>query len=152
MISDDLYKKVCSYCAKAERCPQEVEEWLRRHQVEEMSELVVERLKEERFIDEERFIHAYCADKLRFSGWGPFKIKHELYRRDLPEGLVDRIVSVVQEEEDARAILQRLLVKRLSMLSDPSPEEIQRKVIGWAMNKGFYLEDILSILKELRAS
>ena len=85
---------------------------------------------------------------MRFSGWGPFKIKQELLQRDLPEGAVERIVREVMDEEDAPHLLREMLTKKLLSLNDPTPDEIQRKVITWAMNRGFALDEILSILKE----
>jgi len=42
----------------------------------------------------------------------------------------------------------RLRDYKLLSLGDPTLDEIQRKVITWAMNLGFDLDEILSILKE----
>lgn len=150
MTPEALYRKVSSYCSKAERCPAEVAQWLWRNGIDaEDHSFIIEQLKADGFINEERFIHAFASDKLRFSGWGPFKIKQELLQRDLPEGAVERIVREVMDEENAPHLLQEMLTKKLLSLEDPTPEEIQRKVIGWAMGRGFALDEILSILREL---
>ena len=149
MTPENLYRKVSSYCSSAERCPAEVAKWLWRHGIDaEDHSFIIEKLKDDNFINEERFIHAFASDKLRFSGWGPFKIKQELLQRDLPEGAVERIVREVMDEEDAPHLLREMLTKKLLSLNDPTPDEIQRKVITWAMNRGFALDEILSILKE----
>ncbi|MFC2649542.1 regulatory protein RecX [Porphyromonas endodontalis] len=149
MTPENLYRKVSSYCSSAERCPAEVAQWLWRHGIDaEDHSFIIEKLKADNFINEERFIHAFASDKLRFSGWGPFKIKQELLQRDLPEGAVERIVREVMDEEDAPRLLREMLTKKLLSLVDPTPDEIQRKVITWAMNRGFDLDEILSILKE----
>ena len=149
MTPENLYRKVSSYCSSAERCPAEVAQWLRRHGIDaEDHSFIIEKLKADNFINEERFIHAFASDKLRFSGWGPFKIKQELLQRDLPESAVVRIVREVMDEEEAPRLLREMLTKKLLSLDDPTPDEIQRKVITWAMNRGFALDEILSILKE----
>ena len=149
MTPENLYRKVSSYCSSAERCPAEVAQWLWRRGIDaEDHSFIIEKLKADNFINEERFIHAFASDKLRFSGWGPFKIKQELLQRDLPEGAVERIVREVMDEEDAPHLLREMLTKKLLSLNDPTPDEIQRKVITWAMNRGFDLDEILSILKE----
>ena len=149
MTPENLYRKVSSYCSSAERCPAEVAQWLWRPGIDaEDHSFIIEKLKADNFINEERFIHAFASDKLRFSGWGPFKIKQELLQRDLPESAVVRIVREVMDEEDAPRLLREMLTKKLLSLVDPTPDEIQRKVITWAMNRGFDLDEILSILKE----
>ena len=149
MTPENLYRKVSSYCSSAERSPAEVAQWLWRHGIDaEDHSFIIEKLKADNFINEERFIHAFASDKLRFSGWGPFKIKQELLQRDLPESAVVRIVREVMDEEDAPRLLREMLTKKLLSLDDPTPDEIQRKVITWAMNRGFDLDEILSILKE----
>lgn len=149
MTPENLYRKVSSYCSSAECCPAEVAQWLWRHGIDaEDHSFIIEKLKADNFINEERFIHAFASDKLRFSGWGPFKIKQELLQRDLPEAAVERIVREVMDEEDAPRLLREMLTKKLLSLVDPTPDEIQRKVITWAMNRGFDLDEILSILKE----
>lgn len=147
MDNSTTYNKVAAYCARAERCPKEVENWLEKHEVpDNEKETIIKQLKQERFISEERFIAAFSADKLRFNYWGPLKIKQELITRNLPENLIERIVPLVMEENNYLNILEQLIIKRIQSLSDTTAETIQRKVIQWAYGKGFSFDDTLKCL------
>lgn len=150
LTPENLFKKVSAYCGKAERCPAEVVQWLYKHEVpSEDHSHIIDQLTEEGLLNEERYIHAFASDKLRFAHWGPYRIQQDLLHRELPEYLVERIVPQVMEEEDAESILRDLLLKKLDLLEEPSPEEIQKKVIGWALGRGFYLQDIRQTLQTL---
>ena len=85
MTPENLYRKVSSYCSSAERCPAEVAQWLWRHGIDaEDHSFIIEKLKADNFINEERFIHAFASDKLRFSGWGPLRSSKNYYRETCP--------------------------------------------------------------------
>lgn len=150
MLDHPLYSKVASFCARAERAPQEVREWLAKrevslHEIEE----ILEELIRERYVDEERYIAAYASDKLRFSERGPLRIKQELMAKALPEGAVESIVDRVMEENNYREVLASLLQKKLLSLEDPDPETVQTKVLRWAYGKGFAWDDIMEVAKEI---
>ena len=110
-----------AYCAKAERSPQEVTRWLMRRELS------------------------------RFNGWGPYKIKFMLYEMGLDRELVNALVPQVMEEEGALDILRGILQRRIETLDEATPDQIERKVIQWAVNRGFSLKDVYAILKELQA-
>lgn len=149
MIDHPLYPKVASYCARAERCPQEVLQWLERKQVPRHEcEQILEELVAERYVDEARYIAAFASDKLRFSEQGPMRIKRELLAKDLPENLVESIVDRVMEENNYREVLASLLQKKLALLDSPDADAIQTKVLQWAYGKGFEWEDVLEAARQ----
>lgn len=116
MDTEKIYKQLKSYCNKAERCPMDVVQWLRKKEIDECdSRPFIERLEEEGLLDEERFIRAFASDKLRFSHWGYYKIKNELRMRELSERKVEQIVTQVMEEEGEEEILNRLLEKKITL-------------------------------------
>lgn len=141
-----------AYCAKAERSPQEVTRWLMRRDLSrEQIAVIMSHLTEQGFINERRYISLYASDKLRFNGWGPYKIKFMLYEMGLDRELVNALVPQVMEEEGALDILRGILQRRIENLDEATPDQIERKVIQWAVNRGFSLKDVYAILKELQA-
>ena len=68
MTPENLYRKVSSYCSSAERCPAEVAQWLWRHGIDaEDHSFIIEKLKVDNFINEERFIHLLFSRQLPLS-------------------------------------------------------------------------------------
>lgn len=136
-----LYSKVAAYCSKAERCPKDVELWLAARDVSSQEcEEILALLIEDRFVDEQRYIRAFTADKLRFSQMGPQRIIFELLAKDLPEGLVHAIVQDVAQELDYRQLLKDILRKKMSS-ADMEHADTRNKLIHWAYVRGFSVDD-----------
>lgn len=151
MNNHPLYKKLANYCGRAERSPMDVRAWLEKHEIygEDAEEMLIQ-LEQEQLLSIPRYIHAYASDKLRFGQKGPIRIKYELEAQGLPSALIDAIVDDVMKEEEYLSYLQRHIEKRLALLGENiSAEEIQQKVIRWAYNRGFSMEDILNTIKTL---
>lgn len=143
-----------TYCARAERAPLEVISWLtRRGATREQSRSITENLKESGFIDERRFTAAFACDKLRFDGWGPNKIAYTLRAKGIDEELISQIIPTVMADEDAPAILHTLLLRRIASLPNEeiTPDMMGRKVVQWAVNRGFPIDDVLGTLQKIRS-
>ena len=58
---------------------------------------IVERLVQERFIDEERYAIAFAKDKFRFSGWGRIKIRYALQQKRIGNSDIVNALSLIDE-------------------------------------------------------
>ena len=71
--------RAAALCSSSEHCITDIREKLSRWGIGELdARTIVERLVQERFIDEERYAIAFAKDKFRFSGWGRIKIRYAL--------------------------------------------------------------------------
>ena len=69
-------------CSSSEHCIADIREKLSRWGIGEPdARTIVERLVQERFIDEGRYAIAFAKDKFRFSGWGRIKIRYALQQK-----------------------------------------------------------------------
>lgn len=97
---DSLYKKLMRYCAYQERAEGEVRMKLRLLGAPaSVCEAVMKKLKEENFINEDRFARAYVRGKFRINGWGRIKIRNGLRAKGVDEKLISRALS---EEIDGK--------------------------------------------------
>ena len=61
---------MAAYCSSAERCEQDVRQKLVKAELEpEAVSRIINRLRQEKFIDEARFARAFVSDKFRFNHW-----------------------------------------------------------------------------------
>jgi regulatory protein len=145
---DEIFNSLASYCSQAERCVQDVEKKMTNTDLtEEEKQKVIERLKQENFIDERRFCRSFVADKFRFNKWGRVKICYELKQKNIRHELYDEALEVIDEKEYL-SILEKLLTGRIHSTKG-LPNEIFRKVYRFASSKGFESNLIVDTLKRI---
>lgn len=149
-MESSLFRKLMSYCSKAERCQQDVQQWLYKKEVpEEQWPEVIAQLEENRFISEERYARAYASDKLRFNDRGPLRIRAELLSKGIDEDIIDKAIADVLDENDGDQLLTRLIEKRIESLESLEGDTLQSKVIQWAYAKGWPFDSIMQTLKQI---
>ena len=76
---NEALKRMEAYCASAEHCRTEVTDKLLRWGLPyDTANRIVDRLEQEKFIDEERYCNAFIRDKFRFAKWGKQRIDQAL--------------------------------------------------------------------------
>lgn len=110
---DSLYKKLMRYCAYQERAESEVRTKLRTlGAAPDMGERVLKQLREENFVNEERFARAYVRGKFRMNGWGRIKIRNGLRAKGVDENLISRAVSEEIDERVYREAMRKVVAEK----------------------------------------
>ena len=74
--------RAAALCSSAEHCTADIREKLARWGVTEADSCtIIDRLVQERFIDEQRYAVAFVKDKFRFSGRGRIKMRYALQQK-----------------------------------------------------------------------
>ena len=87
MTGQQAYQKLTDLCSRSEHCQHEMLEKMRLWGVSEEDQAqVMERLINERYVDDSRFARAFIYDKIRYSKWGRRKVEQALWakRIDVP--------------------------------------------------------------------
>ncbi|MCX6249555.1 MAG: regulatory protein RecX [Bacteroidetes bacterium] len=148
MNSEILNKKLQQYCAYQERCTKEIvsklKDWnLRESQIES----VIANLKKENILNEERFARAFTRGKFRVNKWGKLKIAFELQLKSIPDSLIRKGLSEIDEEEYL-TVLKTLILKKKEELDKEKGINLRDKIITFIQNKGYELPLIFEILME----
>ncbi len=154
-VAANAQTKAANYCAKQERCRQDLARYLTRLNAPEAEvERITSWLTAEGFLDEQRFALAYARDKSRFEQWGPRKIALMLQRKGIPQELVTQALEAVAEEgnsPDLEALLQK---KIRGIPADESYLKAKGKLLRFAANRGFTPEQsyraVEHVLREQR--
>ena len=137
-----FFSKAAAYCSLAEHCQHEVREKMKAWEVpEEMVDNIIDHLKEEQFIDEERYCRAFVDDKLKHNKWGCIKIRYELLRKRIPGALVHEVLSNVDEEQYL-AMAKSLMEKKRKEIKAKDDYERRNKLYRFMAGRGFELEII----------
>jgi regulatory protein len=144
------YKEALKYsmdlCSKQERCKSEIREKLLKSGLNETDiEKVLSALEKERFIDESRYASMYANDKLRLNGWGRIKIRHMLYHKKIPAGIIDGALAGMDGTEYEETIRKELAKKKKSIRGG-NAWDVRNKLFRFASQRGFESEIIRKIL------
>jgi len=153
LVEDKDFKKylgiAANYCANRERPTSDVVNMLVRHNVGEgLAIRIVEWLKNEKFLDERRYCEAYVKDKFRFNKWGKIKLKYEMKKKGVDDGLIGEVLEQVPVDEYAGAI-KELAEKKWRQLNDDNTHIKKQKTARYLINKGFEPLLVMDILNEI---
>ena len=129
-------------CASAEHCSYEMTEKMRKWELpDDAAARVMERLVNDKYIDDERYSRFFVKDKLRYNKWGRRKIDQALFMKRIPEDIRQAVLSEITDEEYA-GILRPLLKSKRKSTKAASEYEMNGKLIRFAMSRGFDMDVI----------
>ena len=132
--------RAASYCSRAERCEWDVRKKLAAWEVDdEAANRIVKRLRDERFVSDERFCRSFVNDKLRFNKWGRTKIVYELRKRKISEALYQPILDELSGNEFEEQLMHILSVK-IRTVKGKDDYDRKTKLIRFALSRGFAMD------------
>jgi len=151
--------RVRKYCALQERSIKEVEKKLFELDVlEDKALLIIEKLKEEGFLNEKRYVSAYARGKFRNKKWGKKRIEMGLKKQGISKELLEKGLNEI-ENADYLQVLDTLLIKKWKQLKVKSPDKNysdndlftpeMQKLLNYAMQKGFEYDLIIDRVKKI---
>ncbi len=139
--------KLSALCAASEQCIHDVRKKMQRWELtEEQQQSIIDRLVKEKYIDENRYAHAFVRDKSRYNRWGAVKIKNELRKRNISSHDIKDALTELSDD-DTLETLRQLIDKKRPTVKGRSEYEINAKLIRFALSRGFEMKDILKVLK-----
>ena len=142
MTGQQAYQKLTDLCSRSEHCQNEMLEKMRRWGVSEEDQAqVMERLINERYVDDSRFARAFIYDKIRYSKWGRRKVEQALWAKRIDEQISKPILDEVDDEEYLR-ILRPMLKQKRKSLRAGNDYEATMKLIKFALGRGFTMNII----------
>lgn len=145
-MNEKHYNRAANYCSKSEHCISELEQKFHDWQIPagEHND-IINRLLEERFIDERRYACAYARDKFHFNHWGKTKISLMLRAKKISSADIDEALSEIDDEEYIRS-LQNLIDSQRPKIKASSEYELNAKLFRFATSHGYETKLISSIL------
>ena len=148
--NEKAFEKVKYYCDYQERSHVEVKKklfsfGLYKNEVE----LLISRLIEENYLNEERFAYAFAGGKFRIKQWGKTKIKYELKLRQVSEYSIKKALAQISEEDYLKMLHKIALEKLTTLKSEKNIFTKKNKLQNYLMSKGYEFNLIGDILKEM---
>lgn len=133
----EAYQQLAAVCAQAEHCEQEMRDKMKRWGMDiEAQNRVIERLTNERYIDNERYARAFVKDKVRYNKWGRRKVQQALWMKRIDEDIQQRVLDEIDDEEYLKVLVPLLKQKRKSIKA-ANDYELNQKLVRFALGRGF---------------
>ncbi len=130
-------------CARAEKCEGDARRLMRRWGVDQKAaEEVLARLVRDRFIDDRRYATLFVREKLNLSGWGAYKIRTALKRKEVSEEIIREALAELDSGK-LRARLDEQLKRKLRTLKAKTPYELKTKLIRYGLSLGYDYEAVM---------
>ena len=137
ITEQEALQKLSALCARAEHSSGEMLEKMRRWQLsEDARERVLDRLIDEKFVDDERFARLFVREKIRFDRWGRRKIEQALYQKGVASSISRRVLDEVDDEAYVAELKKLIAAKRRSVQAE-SDYEMRAKLTKYALGRGF---------------
>ena len=145
----DAYLTLAALCAQAEHCQHEMLEKMRRWELpEEEQARVMQRLVNERYVDDERYARAFVKDKVRYNKWGRRKVEQALWQKHIDEDIRQRVLDEVDDEEYL-SVLRPLLKQKRKSTKAANDYELNQKLMRFALGRGFTFDIIRQCMPDL---
>ncbi len=148
--TEKSFEKAKYYCTYQERCHGEVKKKLYGFGLfKNEVELLMSRLIEENYINEERFAIAFAGGKFRINKWGRTKIKYELKIKQISDYSIKKALAQI-DNTDYLTTLHKIAAEKLSTLNNEKNIFIKKsKLQNYLVGKGYEFNFVAEILKKM---
>jgi regulatory protein len=153
MPDNELFKasmnKAMALCSRKEYCRSEL---LAKLQSWEMdvndSARIIELLKKENFINEERYALGFARDKFNFNKWGKVKIAAHLKAKSISRELIKKALDAIDNDAYNKTLSNLLAVHRRSVKAK-NQYDLKAKLLRFGLSKGFESSLLYDLLNEI---
>lgn len=128
----------------------EIKERLRKKKFEEnVTEEVLQELKNYKYLNDEEFAEAYINDRINFNPRGRFLIKKELNERGIAENIIERKIEELLSEEKEVESAKKMAEKKLRTINNKTDKiKVDQKIRSYLQSKGYSFDIINLVVKQ----
>ena len=143
---EEAFAKLQKFCAYQERSIFDAKEKLRKLKVApNQLNSIIYKLQEEGFLNEKRYASSFVAGKFKHNKWVKIKIRYELIKKKIPESIISRALSEINDIEYNKTI-EVVVLKKLKEFSQPINLQDKNKLFRYLTSKGFEFNIIEKVL------
>jgi len=149
IVIKEAYTKMAQLCSRSEQCSADIRKKMVAYEImDELVEEIISKLKEEKFLDDERYVKAYISDKFRLNKWGKIKMRYYLKAKGLHDSIIEKGLQEINDDQYKKVLISTLKEKAKKVKSDNKFDKIGQ-IIRFAQSRGFEPEIIHRYLSEV---
>lgn len=114
----------------------------------ELVNVIIDKLKANKYIDDEDYTDRFIHDKINISKYGKRKIKEALYNKGIDRPIIEEKLNLISTDDEIDRAYT-LGEKKLKNLSDVENAKKYVKVSNFLINKGFEYETVRKVVNKL---
>ena len=127
----------------------EVHEYLEKKEIDKVIiHEVIEKLKKQNYLNDSVFAKAFVNDRIKFSNYGPYKIKKELDDRKISNSIIEEVLEIFDYSLE-REKLEKLVPKYVKTVRNKSLVMMKSKVSNYFSDLGYNKNIVLDILNDV---
>lgn len=140
--------KLMALCARGEHSSGEMLDKMHRWNIDDEAQArIMQRLINERYVDDERFARAFVNDKIKYNQWGSRRIEQALWQKGIDKETRQAVLAEINDEQYLE-VLRPLLKAKARSVKANSEYERQMKLARFAIGRGFTFNLIQQCLPE----
>jgi regulatory protein len=149
ILVNETYAKMAQLCSRSEQCSADIRKKMVAYEImDELVEEIITKLKEEKFLDDERYVKAYISDKFRLNKWGRIKLRYYLKAKGLQDNVIEIGLREINDDDYKKALIATLKEKAKKVKSENKFDKMGQ-IIRFAQSRGFEPEIIHRYLSEV---
>lgn len=144
-----ILAKILKFCAYRERTWLEVNKKLKEYETsDDIQQKIKSFLKEENFVNEERYAASFVRGKAVIKKWGKVKIKQELTRQHLHPSAFEEAFELL-DESDYKHRLETLLENKNTKIKSDTLYDKKTKLARFGLSKGYESELVWELVNKI---
>ncbi len=107
---------------------------------------IVQKLVEEKYVDNLRYSSAYAREKSSISGWGEVKIRYMLSAKGVSKEVISRALEEIDRQR-ADSRLEKLLENKYRSLKDDP--QWKMKLLRFALGRGYSYDEVSGCISKM---
>lgn len=146
---DQAFNSLMHLCSRAEKSSGDAFRLMYRWGVDKSAQAdVLEKLKQNKFIDDERFAAAFVRDKINFAGWGVYKICEGLRAKGISKEIIDQEMSHISSD-DSEKQLAEILERKARKVKYTDIYDLKIKLVRYGASRGFEYDMVFETVEKL---
>lgn len=146
---ENALARVAALCSRCEQAEWDIRKKLNDWGIaQDKADAIIDRLIDERYLDENRYANAYARDKFRFGGWGRIKIAFSLKNKHVSQSAINEAIATIDENVYLQA-LKHALSSKLRTIKDKDELQTKASLVRFAASRGYEPNLIYSVLPEI---
>ncbi len=136
-IEREIFSKLARLCSRSEECSPDLRKKIRDLGGDQlMEENIIQRLQDEKYLNDERYVRAYVRDKFRLNQWGRIKMRYYLKMKGLSDKLIETGFEEIDDDQYIK-LLVKTMKDKAKTIKKSNKFEKMGQLIRFAQGRGF---------------